>query len=249
MDTFVPQVEPMVSAPGALPSAGALLSQALELYKQRFWTLLGVYFLPILLIIGILFFGIGGLFGLLLVGSKAGGAAPLVGLVLGLLVALLMVYIGVWGQGALLFAIKDSAENIGVVEAYKRASHKVLSLFWTSLLAGLAVGFGFFLFIIPGIIFMVWLAFSTYIVVAEDLSGSAALSRSRGDTKGRWGGVFGRLVVVIVLAIGLSLVISILSAILKSPAVGSILNLIASLLLTPYLTIYLFKLYEAVKQS
>ena len=70
---------------------------------------------------------------------------------------------------------------------------KLFSYLWVSILAGVITAIGSLLFIIPGIIFFVWFAFATYIVVLEDMKGKETLSKSKELTKGRWWATFGRI--------------------------------------------------------
>jgi len=52
----------------------------------------------------------------------------------------------IWGQLALICAIKDSGENIGVIESYRRAWRKILSYWWVTFLTTSIVLGGSFLF-------------------------------------------------------------------------------------------------------
>lgn len=64
---------------------------------------------------------------------------------------------------------------------------------WVSILGGIIILAGMVLFIIPGIIFNVWYYFSTYEVLLHNKKGMQALSESKQLVKGRWWGVFWRL--------------------------------------------------------
>ena len=74
------------------------------------------------------------------------------------------------------------------------AIKRALGIFWplvgTSLLVGLAIGVGFLLCYVPGIIFALWFALSTQIVVIEGISGAAAMTRSKALMKGNLGSMF-----------------------------------------------------------
>jgi len=59
-------------------------------------------------------------------------------------------------------------------------------VFFTSALEILAIIGGLILLVVPGLIFAIWFTFTISVVVAENLSGSAALSRSKQLVKGRF---------------------------------------------------------------
>ena len=69
----------------------------------------------------------------------------------------------------------------------------ILPALIASILTGLAVLGGLILFIIPGIIFAIWLAFTMYSVVLDNTSGVEALHHSKELVRGRWVDVFWRL--------------------------------------------------------
>jgi hypothetical protein len=65
------------------------------------------------------------------------------------------------------------------VDSLKHGLSRLLPLIGTSILMGLAIMGGFILLIIPGILFALWFALSTHVVVIERLSGAKALGRSK----------------------------------------------------------------------
>lgn len=69
-------------------------------------------------------------------------------------------------------------------ESYKRAFRRFIPMVLTSILQTLAIFGGFLLFIIPGILFGLWLALAQVVVVLEETSGVEALKRSRALMKG-----------------------------------------------------------------
>jgi len=84
-------------------------------------------------------------------------------------------------------------QPISVGALFKHPWELSLRVFWTQLLAGLAIVGGFLLLIVPGIIFMVWFIWSQYVAVDEGLGGIAALRRSRDLTRNRFVDVFGTI--------------------------------------------------------
>ncbi len=224
----------------SLPGATAILGQAWSLYKQRLGTFLGVMII-LMLVVG------GGLLGLTLLSSKfaAGGIGLLIILVIVFYVAIFISQ--AWGQAALLYAIKDSQEGIGVIEAYRRGWHKIFSFLWVYLLVVFITTGGFLLLVVPGIIFAVWFSLAMLILVAEDLKGMNALLKSREYVKGKWGAIFWRLSFIGALSFIVLLVPSLIFSFLKIPFASQISNFVIGLFLTPLVVAYSFLVYSNLK--
>jgi len=152
-----------------------------------------------------------------------------------------------WGQTALLYAIKDSGEGIGIVESYRRGWHKILSFWWVSFLAGLIIMGGIFLLVVPGIIFMVWFSLAVFVLIAEDLKGMSALIKSKKYVKGRWGGVFWRLLFIGVLTFVITLVLGYILGLLNISLITKNSGLIVGLFLAPLAMAYSFSVYSNLR--
>jgi len=222
-----------------LPGATTIFSQAWAIYKQRFGTLLGIMVIPILITAISFAVLVGGEF--LITGG--------IGLFL-LLVILFFVIIPisqVWGQIALLYAIKDVQERIGIIESYRRGWRKIISYWWISLLAGFIILGGFLLLVVPGIVLMVWFSLALFVLVAEDLKGMDALLKSKEYIKGKWIGVLWRLFFIVAISLIISFISSFLFIVLKVPFGSKISNFIVGLFLTPLTMTYLFLVYRNLK--
>ncbi|QDV71948.1 hypothetical protein K2D_00670 [Planctomycetes bacterium K2D] len=107
--------------------------------------------------------------------------------------------------GALIFAIADIylGRQPTVGNAFGRALSRWLALVGTTILYALAVGAGFVLLIIPGIIATLWFYLYQPVVVLEEEAGVAALKRSRNLMKDNLGKAFtiGFLVFLIVVGV------------------------------------------------
>ncbi len=137
-------------------------------------------------------------------GGPSGGLAvgALVGFLVLAFVSLIFAYLG--NAASLRVVVQEFVgQPCGMGEALKFAWGRVGALIGTSILAGLAIMGGYFLLIVPGILFSIWFAFIAQVVVVEDLSGSAALGRSRDLTKGFRGRVLwvGFLLIIISLLV------------------------------------------------
>ncbi len=251
-------ITPEITTPSAapveakLPGPIALFKQAWQIYRSRFWLLIGISVIPMALII---------ILGLLAGGSVLLGAVlgvksspALVGILilLGILVYLAVIYIALWSQTASLFAIKEAEQKIGFKESFSRASHKVFSLLGASLIIGLIFfGLGFvggvilfvlYAFILPhtpiffflegilGLIFALYIikliveySLASYIVVGDNTKALSAVQRSQDYIKGNWWKVFWRGLFILVIYVVYFIVSGlIVTALSKIPGVGGI---------------------------
>ena len=83
-------------------------------------------------------------------------------------------------------------------------------MLWVSLLAGLGILAGFFLFVVPAIYLAVSWSIAVPVLLGEDLRGRRALRRSRALVSGRWWPCAGVLVLAVILALVVALAFSLL---------------------------------------
>ncbi len=233
----------------SLPGATKIFGQAWNIYKQRLGTFLGIIVIPILILMVItaIFFVAGGLLSVIFLFSKFTVSSIVLFILLAILFFIIISVIQAWGQIALLYAIKDSSEKIGIIESYRRGWHKILSYFWVYLLVSLVIFGGFLLLIVPGIIFAVWFSFAIFILIAENLKGTKALSKSKEYVKGHWWGVFWRFFFIEALISIIYLIFIPIFSLLKIPLASMIGEFIAILFLTPFGMTYLFMIYNNLK--
>lgn len=250
--TSSPLTESPVPSPegGSLPKAVAMLNEAWSLYKPRLWTFLGITIIPGVVLAGLFIVLAGG--GLLL--GPVLFSPKLTALGVGLLILFAILFVvtvlisQMWGQTALLSAIKDSRENIGIKEAYRRSWPKILSYWWVSLLASFVTVGGFLLFLIPGILFAVWFSLALFVFISEDVKGMNALLKSREYVRGRWWSIFWRFLFIGILFLIVSLVPLLIFSVLKVPYLGEISRFAIGLFLTPLAMIYSFLIYDHLKK-
>lgn len=227
-----------------LPGVLTLLRDAWSLYMHKLGIFVGIMVLPALVT---LLFGIftGG--ALISFGAfvEGGWFAPLIAA--GVAVFLILLIAQTWAQAALLYAIKDSNDGAGIVEAYGRAVRKLPSYWWISILVGLITMGGFLLFIIPGILFAVWFSLALFILIAEDVRGMDALLKSREYVRGMWWPVAWRFIFISILSIIVYLVLGFAFSFLGDPLGSEAANLVAGLLWTPLLITYTFSVYTHLK--
>lgn len=98
---------------------------------------------------------------------------------------------------ALIFAVDN--RSLTVVGAYAAAKGFFWRYIGLSLLISAILLLAFILFIIPGIIVSVWFTFATFVLVLERTKIIDALKRSREYVRGKWWGVFGRLIALMLI--------------------------------------------------
>jgi len=85
-------------------------------------------------------------------------------------------------------------EKFNLKTIYNLSYSKILSYLWVSILSGLAILIGTLFLIVPGIICSVWFSFSIYILILENIKGTAALKASKNLVKDRFWAVLWRWV-------------------------------------------------------
>lgn len=243
-----------------LLSASALFGQAWEIYKKRWGTLTVIVLIPFIILTVVV--SLSGVFVaafMLPIVLGVSSFSPILLVVLIPILVVVSVILGLlvqaWSQTALVYAIKDREENIGVIESYRRARKKVFSYLWVVILSGLVVVGGMILLVVPGIIFMVWISFGLVVVVMEDQKGLKALLVSREYVRGNWGGVLWRLIFVglcsMIVSFGASFLIE---AVLKSVAIPYLLTIVSTLInavinavITCFAVTYVYSLYSNLK--
>ena len=126
----------------------------------------------------------------------------LVNLTLGALYALSLVVLNLVATAATVFVVSESylGRPLSAWEALRRATPYMGRILVCSLLMAIAVGLGFMLLLIPGVILAVGLALAIPAVVLEPrTSASGALSRSWELTRGARWRIFGLGIVLLVL--------------------------------------------------
>jgi hypothetical protein len=205
-----------------------LFEESWELYKVRFLTLISLYLLSVLLMLAPLgaFVGIAYFFSLFFPVSKdaliAGGV--FVGIISGFMAML-------WGVAAFTYAVVD--ETTGIKDALYKGWQKVSSFMWLFSLVGFVVTGGFLLFIIPGIVFLVWFTFAQFILASEGDRGMDALLKSKEYVKGNWFDVFLRLFVIWLMSILIGIV----------PFIGPFL----SIAFFPFVMIFICLIYQDLR--
>jgi len=161
--------------------------------------------------------------------------------------AIVAIIFQAWSYLALIYAIRDNQENVGIKQSYILSWNNILSYWWIAFLMGAISTCGFFLLIIPGIIFSIWFLFAPIILVMEGIKGMEALLKSKYYVKGKLVSLLWRFFAVfsvIFMLFGLLYFITNTNSLLLQ-AGGTIFSFI----FFPFLIIYYFLIYTYLKKA
>ncbi len=210
-----------------------IFRRSLNLFKRRFWTFVGSYFV----LFAIIFISIlVPAFAAALIAAIAPAVAIPVVVVCSLVGIAVLLYGGSLCMSAFYMVIVD--EDCTISQSLGRARPLTFSFLYLTVLFIFILLGGFFLFVIPGIIIFVWFYFAWYILVEAKAKGMNALLMSKEYVRGLWWGVFWRIIVI---GIALAIVSAILN---KIPYAGPV---ISNLILTPLGTVFIYVIYQDLK--
>lgn len=153
----------------------------------------------------------------------------------------------IWG--AQILVVASPKDSLSLTESFKGGFRLTIPLFLTVLLGGLLIFGGFFVFILPALLFGFLLSFSTYAVVLDGYSPINALRRSVGMISAHFGEV---LIRVVVLWLIYFLVSGLIPEILRSingnlNVLIKILSFIVDLVLGWYMLAYGVTMYQHLR--
>jgi hypothetical protein len=213
------------------------LGMTWKLFAAGWWKFLLILGLPYLLYIGIF-----------ILASRIGSSSNSLPLTLGLgylIATLMLAYIALYfvALAGMIYSL-DKAENTTVMEAYRMGADNALSLVWITFLVSLILTGGFFLLVIPGVIFLIRYSFAPFALIHGGLRGRHALRESRRLVKGYWWAVFGRLIIFYIIIVTVQI-----QAKMLLPTVNSnIIAVIIQPLLAVFFIIYAFVIYRDLVQ-
>ncbi|HMR55645.1 MAG TPA: zinc ribbon domain-containing protein [Candidatus Doudnabacteria bacterium] len=227
------------SAATALPGFKVLFNTAWENYKLKFKDLI---ILQLLILIPI-FVAIGIGFGLVVSGIfENNQVVMIIAIALAACVVIGLIYLAIWLQAAMIHLLVSNTPTTWR-ESLTQVKSRLLSFFGASLLSGLIILVGFIL-IIPGLILMVLLAFSSYIAVAEGSGAVESVKKSREYARNYFWPLAGRFVLFGLVYFVFFIVIGIIDGMFDSTVLGNI----ASFFIAPLASAYLIAVYMAIKQ-
>jgi hypothetical protein len=217
---------------------GAVLGEAWSLYKRFLWQ----FFLTALVVFVVL--------DLLtaLAGAAAGDSVG--GAILWSLIAFTIGIVGYfWVQGALVALVQDVRDgraDRSVGETYSAVQPSLPALIVAGLIAGIAIGIGFLLLVVPGLFLLTFLSMLVPVIVIEGKSAGDSFRRSWDVVSGNGWPVFGLILITFITIAIASAVIRLIFSPLPSFFEDWLGSLVAHSLTVPFaaaaLTTAYFKL-------
>lgn len=175
---------------------GAVLSDSWALYRRHFARFVAVAAIVFVLL------------GLVqaLVSAATGGGGVLTAFVWGLAGAIVGLVGYFWVQGALVEAVRDALDgraDTEIGDLFAAVKPRLPALIVAGVLAGLGIGLGFLLLIVPGLYLLTRWILIVPVIVLEGRSAGESFGRSSELVKGNGWSVFG-LIVVTVLLLGIA---------------------------------------------
>ncbi len=133
------------------------------------------------------------------------------------LVEIGLAFIGLLSTMAMAHYVRSliDGKKTGILDAYLKALSRWPAAIWTNILMVIFLIPLFLLFIIPGIIYLVYWFFAIYAVALSNKTGKEALNHSKKIVKNRWWTVFGYNILYGILGFLISIPIIILFGVLR----------------------------------
>jgi len=173
-------------------SIGKILGDAWGLYT-RFFTRFILVAIPVFLVLGL----VNAIVGL---AADEGALAAILWALIGVAISLIGYF---WLQGALVESVRDVRDgraDLSVGEIYKRVQPRLPALIVAGVLAGIGIGIGFILLVIPGLFLLTRWALITPSIVIEGRSAGESFTRSWELVKGASWSMFGLILITVLLA-------------------------------------------------
>lgn len=234
--------------PKKLMKISELFSLSWKIYDNKFWSLMGLIVFPGL------FFLIYFLFSTIVIDFLPEGAvltSPAI-IIYSILFSAVIVFfyiLIILSQLALALVVKENPTKFSIFTMLKRAAEYFSSYLWLIFLGSLLVALWAILFIIPGIIFMIYYSFSIWVFLDLGLKGKAALNKSKELVKSYWWSVFGKLMIPLIIFI---IIISIPTFFMEPESfIMDVYDIIANIFIIaimPFVASYLFNIYKNLKE-
>ncbi|SRR6056297_460223 len=224
---------------------GDLVKNAFELYKKSFWKLIAIMLISVLAMLPVIILGGVGVAMNVLNSQGQGGILLGIFVILSIIFVLFSIYFSISSQAATLLYFRKEYPKPGVWAIFNEARK---NYFWKflgmSILLGLIFLLGFLLLIIPGIILIVYLAFSAWILIFEDKGVVESIKGSASLVKGYWWAVLGRFLAVYgVFYLAVILIESLFnSSQFNEP--GSFITQLISFVLAPFFLSFSYIIYK-----
>jgi hypothetical protein len=162
-------------------------------------------------------------------------------LLLGWLGVLLAALVGIagtfWLQGTLIEAVRDVRDgrvDLSVSETFNRVFPVLNRIVIAGILLGFAIGVGFVLLIVPGLVVLTLWIFVIPAIVLEDRAIGESFGRSRELVRGYGWNVFGVIILTFLLLLGVSVAIGLILSPLDDWLASLIQQVVGNTLVAPF---------------
>jgi hypothetical protein len=211
---------------------GEPIGEGWEIYK-RFWRhLLPIAFIALLIISSVTLF------------LRGAGALGAIG---ALVVSIVGIYLV---QAALVEAVadvRDGRADLSLTETLSSVLPRLGSIILASLVAGIAVAFGFVLLIAPGLFLLTIWSMIIPVLVLEQVGAFDSFGRSRELVRGYGWTVFGVVLIMFLINIAAHIVVAVIVSGLSDSISSYLTSVIADTLVTPFAAAVLTAMYFRLK--
>jgi hypothetical protein len=181
-------------------STGELLDRTFSLYRSHFGLFVGIFALPYLVVLAFR------LVGLVFQSQSPQISNILMNLVWSMGALFLILIVSAASQAAAVVAVSNLHLDrpASVMDSFSTVKGEIPGVIGVSLLVGMASGFAFFAFIVPGVLLLIMWSLAVPAKVLEHRSATDSMSRSMELTKGSRGRIFVIGLLIFVLSIGVS---------------------------------------------
>lgn len=175
------------------------------------------------------------------------GLAGIIGALLAAIVGIIAAYLL---QAALVKAVQDVRDgraDLSLGETLQAARPFIARVAVASILAGIAIGIGLILLIVPGLFLLTIWCLIVPVIVLEDVDFGASFGRSRALVRGHGWQVFGTIVLVFLVLIVVGLIIGAVLAALPDALRGVISGVVSGTLVAPFLALVVTLGYYRLK--
>lgn len=208
-----------MEASGSRVDVGRVLGQTFETYQENFGPLVGgaaiIVGLPAILV------------------SILAATGSLILVLIGLIVAVIARFLYVGYVVKLVQDVRDGRRDSSMGELFSAAMPYIGTLFLFSILAGLAIGLGLILLIVPGLILITIWSVAAPSIVVENKGVFEAFGRSRELVRGEGWSVFAVLLLALIGVWIISAILGGIGAAIGDDAGRVIFSTIAEILLAP----------------
>ncbi|MDQ1604496.1 MAG: hypothetical protein QOE01_2341 [Actinomycetota bacterium] len=135
--------------------------------------------------------------------------------------------------------VRDGRVDFSIRQTVEAARPFVGTVAIASILAGIAIGIGFVLIIVPGLFLLTIWCLIVPVIVLEGAGIGGAFERSRALVKGHGWQVFGTIILVFLLLLVVSILIALVLAVLPQAARSFIGGIVSGTLISPYVALVL----------